>query len=160
MARIHEQLYRSKELSKIDFKEYITGIINELFTSYSYRTTSGKIRLNIDIEDISIRVCTAIYCGLIINELFTNVLKHAFPQDKTGEIRIRITAAIDGGFEIMVSDNGIGIPKEIDLRDVKSIGLQMVNALVTKQLGGSIELNRTKGTEFCIKLKEELYNTK
>lgn len=149
MAYLHEQLYNSKDLSMICSKEYINRLTNELFISYNINPS--KIRLDINIEDVFIGIDTAIPCGLIINELVTNAIKYAFPEDKTGEIKIGISSITDDEFEIMISDNGIGIPEEIDLNGAASLGLQLVYSLVTKQLGGRIELNRTKGTGFRIR---------
>jgi two-component sensor histidine kinase len=90
---------------------------------------------------------TAIPCGLIINELASNSLKHAFSAGKGGEIRIDLHSDKDNQFTLIVSDNGVGFPEGLDFRDTKSLGLQLVNTLVD-QLGGTIELHSSGGTEF------------
>jgi two-component sensor histidine kinase len=92
---------------------------------------------------------TAIYCGLIINELVSNSLKYAFPAGRTGEIRINLQAEDDNQLILAVSDNGIGLPPDMEFHQVESLGLQLV-AMLAKQLEGSIELDRSNGTAFKI----------
>ncbi|HED06480.1 MAG TPA: PAS domain S-box protein, partial [Ignavibacteria bacterium] len=139
MALIHEKLYRSKDLNKIEFAEYIRTLVNDLFTSYN--TDASKIHLKSKIEGIFLGVDTAILCGLIINELISNSLKHAFPNGKKGEIFIGLSKDAGNRFILIVKDNGIGFPKEIDFRNTESLGLQLVTTL-TDQLGGTVELNK------------------
>jgi two-component sensor histidine kinase len=99
-------------------------------------------------------VDTAIHCGLIINELVSNSLKHAFPGDQSGEIRISLRSAEENEFELVVTDNGTGLPKDMDFRNTETFGLQMVNLLVEGKLCGSLKLNHENGTEFQIRFKE------
>lgn len=147
MALIHEILYQSEDLSRIDFGEYIQNLTTHLFQTYGVK--SDDIRLDINAYDISLGVDTAVPCGLIINELVSNSLKHAFPVTKKGQIRIVLSS--DGGnkFTLIVSDDGIGFPKDLDFRNPESLGLQLVVSLVN-QLGGAIRLSRRHGTEFKI----------
>lgn len=152
MSLIHEKLYQSKDLAKIDFKEYTEDLVTGLFQSYGI--SSSRITLNLDIEKISLTIDSAIPCGLIINELVTNSLKYAFPGDKKGEIKVTLHSIGAKVFELVVSDNGIGIPKELDFRNIESLGLHLVTILVENQLHGEIYLNRDNGTEFQIKFKE------
>jgi len=147
MALIHEKLYRSKDLNKIEFAEYIRTLVNDLFTSYN--TDASKIHLKSKIEGIFLGVDTAILCGLIINELISNSLKHAFPNGKKGEIFIGLSKDAGNRFILIVKDNGIGFPKEIDFRNTESLGLQLVTTL-TDQLGGTVELNKNGYTAFKI----------
>ena len=149
MALIHEKLYRSEDLTNIDFKGYVSDLLGGLFQSYAIG--AHKIALKKDIEDITIGVETAISCGLIINELVSNSLKHAFPYDRKGEIHIKLHSSDDNKFELMVSDNGIGIPKNMDIRNTDSLGLHLVNILAEDQLKGEIDIDRTEGTKFLIK---------
>jgi two-component sensor histidine kinase len=150
MALIHEKLYQSGDLTRIDLSEYVNELVSDLFHSYSVNTylVKYKIKSNSILLDIN----TAIPCGLIINELVTNSIKHAFPDNIHGEIIIEIKC-VDDNFIMKVQDNGIGLPKELDLNNIKSLGLQLVTNL-TNQLEGEIELSREGGTCFQIKLKD------
>jgi len=150
MALIHDRLYHSENLANIDFKDYIRNLASNLF--HTYKASAGKIELKIDVEDVSLGIDTAIPCGLIINELVSNSLKHAFPDGREGEIKIILSSTDENEVELIVSDDGVGIPEELDFRNTASLGLQLVVALV-EQLQGEIELNRAKGTEFRIKFK-------
>ncbi len=150
MALVHERLYQSQDLARIDFAEYIRNLANHLFRSYGVNTNVIKLKINVD--DVPLGVDTAIPCGLIINELVSNCLKHAFHDDRVGEIRIELRAD-DGEFTLMVSDNGVGFPEDLDFRDTGSLGLQLVNMLV-EQFEGTIELDRSAGTAFKIALTE------
>ncbi|MFQ5769951.1 MAG: sensor histidine kinase [bacterium] len=98
-------------------------------------------------EDVLLIIDTAIPCGLIINKLVSNALKYAFPKGEVGEIRIEFRKIDDSKYTLIVSDNGVGVPKELDFRNTESLGLQLVS-LLTDQLGGIVELNRKRGTTF------------
>ncbi|MFQ5713816.1 MAG: ammonium transporter [Candidatus Scalinduaceae bacterium] len=155
MALIHEKLYRSKDLANIDFNDYIKNLVNDLFLSY--KASTGKVTLKMNIETVSFGIDTAIPCGLIINELVSNSLKYAFPEGKDGEIKISLRTLDEGDIELIVSDNGVGIPKDLDFRNTESLGLRLITNLAETQLQGKVELNRNKGTEFQIKYKEVKY---
>jgi PAS domain S-box-containing protein len=150
MTLIHEKLYRSKDLANIDVAEYIQNLSSNLFRSYS----AGRISLKTQVDDILLGVDTAIPCGLIINELVSNSLKHAFP-DKQGEILVNLHRD-NGKFTLIVRDDGVGFPEHVDFRNTDSLGLQLVCTL-TDQLDGEIELNRGGGTEFRITFGEIKY---
>jgi PAS domain S-box-containing protein len=153
MALIHEKLYRSKDISKINFSEYIRSLSGNLVRSYE--TVSG-VRLNLNVEDIYLGIDAAIPCGLIINELVSNSLKHAFPagsKSSEGEIKIEFLRDDNNKFELTVSDNGVGFPRDVDFQQTESLGLQLVRIL-TDQLSGSIELHRSSGTKFIITFTE------
>lgn len=151
MALIHEKLYRSENLSKIDLKEYIDDLVSGLFQSYGM--SEDKVALNINAENVLLGIDSAIPFGLIINELVSNSLKHAFPEDKSGEINIFIRSTDEDMIELLIGDNGVGIPEDMDFRKTESLGLRIVKVLVEKQLHGGITLNRDKGTEFKIKFR-------
>ena len=151
MALVHEKLYQSKDFSSIDFKGYVKSIANLLIRNYS--VNPDKIKLNTRIEDVSLELDNAIPCGLIINELISNSLKYAFPKDREGEIKIVLRAINSHEIELTVSDDGIGIPAEIDARETESLGLQLVYILAENQLEGSIELDRESGTAFRIRFR-------
>lgn len=153
MALIHERLYRSSDLKKIEFGEYIRTLTKDLFETYV--TDKDKIRLNIEVSELDIDINTSIPLGLIINELVSNSLKYAFPGDKKGYINIKLHK--DGeNYILEVSDDGVGFPKDLDFQRTDSLGMQLVNNL-TLQLKGKIELIRSHGTRFIITFPEEKY---
>jgi len=151
MALIHENLYQSQDLARIDFADYVQKLASHLFSLYS--VSMAVIKLSINIKDVLLDINTAIPCGLIINELVSNSLKYAFPNNREGEIQIKLYASKDDTFSLIVRDNGIGLPEDLDFRDTESLGLQLVTALV-EQLKGTIELDRSEGTAFEIVFKK------
>jgi two-component sensor histidine kinase len=154
MALIHDKLYQFKDLGKIDIAHYIRELVTEL--AYSYGVKPDEIKLKINVQEVLLGVDTAIPCGLIINELVSNSLKHAFPDGRTGEIRIDFLRSVNDNntFTLVIDDNGLGFPKDLDFRSTETMGLQLVNTLV-KQLSGSIELNGSRGTKFQIAFTEK-----
>ena len=150
MALIHEQLYQSEDLSKINLNRYLHNLTTNLFTSYGVHRDT--IDLKIDMEDIYLGIDTAIPCGLIVNELVSNALKHAFPSGRKGEISLEARLYEDGGLKFIVGDNGIGFPPESDFLEMESLGLRLVKTLST-QLEGEIKLDRNGGTVFTVMLK-------
>jgi len=138
MALIHEKLYQTGDLTRINLSEYANELIGDLFRSYSVNTHLMKYQ--IESKNILLDINTAIPCGLIINELVTNSIKHAFPDNRSGEIKIDIQCH-DGNCILKIADNGVGFPDDLDINDVKTLGLQLVTSL-TKQLDGTIELDR------------------
>jgi len=149
MALIHEKLYQSESLADIDFKEYIESLVHGLVRTYK---TTDKVALKIDVKDISLGIDAAIPCGLIISELVSNSLKHAFPGRK-GNITITLYSS-DGKVELVVADNGIGIPDTVNIKKTETLGLDLVTTLVEGQLKGSIALDKTDGTAFYITFEE------
>ncbi|MDD5154318.1 MAG: histidine kinase dimerization/phosphoacceptor domain -containing protein [Desulfovibrionales bacterium] len=154
MALVHEKLYQSKDLASINFHEYVSLLVNGLFRSYGVNT--DKITLKTDIEDIMLGVDVAIPCGLIINELVSNSLKYAFPEDKEGGIKITLRTLDEGAMELTVADNGVGLPGDWDLTNSGSLGLKLVKIL-TDQIDGQIDLDRSEGTKFRIDFKKTTY---
>jgi two-component sensor histidine kinase/sensor domain CHASE-containing protein len=147
IALIHEMLYQSKNLSKIDFSEYIQPITTNLMRTYGVDPI--RIKLNINVKDVFMDLDRAIPCGLIINELFSNVLKHAFPEGRQGEVLIDLFQQSSQEFTLLIKDNGVGLPIGMDFKNTDSLGLQLVNALVD-QLGGTIVFEGRMGTTFRI----------
>jgi len=155
MALLHEKLYQSKDLARIEFGDYIRKLVYGLF--HSYAVSSDSIILKINAENIFLDINTAIPCGLIINELVSNSLKHAFPEGKAwnekgyikGQIHIKLTSHKKNNFTLVIRDNGVGFPEDLDFRNTETLGLQLVNTLV-EQLEGSIKLLRKDGTSFKI----------
>jgi PAS domain S-box-containing protein len=151
MALVHEKLYQSKDISKIDLGNYINSVGRSMFDFYD---TRGKgISFRTDIQDIFVSINSAIPIGLIINELVSNSLKHAFPEGRRGEIAISIRKE-NNTLSIVYRDNGVGLPVDLDWRNTDSLGLKLVISLV-EQMSGSIELDRTAGTTFTIILQEK-----
>ncbi|MBD2097778.1 PAS domain S-box protein [Trichocoleus sp. FACHB-591] len=147
MALIHEKLYQSKDMARINASEYIYDLVTNLF--YTYEINSEAIALKINIDEIWLGLDTAIPCGLIINELVLNALKHAFPKGHTGEICISFGLRDAHHLMLVVSDTGVGLPRDLDYQNTDSLGLQLVNAL-TQQLEGVIEINQSNGVKFEI----------
>lgn len=116
-------------------------------TNGIFEIDADAIQLKLNVEDVLLIIDTAIPCGLIINKLVSNALKYAFPKGEVGEIRIEFRKIDDSKYTLIVSDNGVGVPKELDFRNTESLGLQLVS-LLTDQLGGIVELNRKRGTTF------------
>ena len=144
MALIHEQLYQSPDIAQIDFEQYLQTLIRSLFRSYG---VSGAIALDINVNAPPLSIDIALPCGLIVSELVSNALKYAFPERQSGKIWIDFGS--DAELVLSVSDNGIGLPQDLDFRNSVSLGLLVVCDL-TEQLDGTIELNRSDGTTFEI----------
>jgi len=140
-------LYKSKDFARIELGNYIRGLTGQLFNTY--RVSSSIVRSKTDVRDIFLDLNRAIPCGLIINELVSNSLKYAFPEGRKGEICVKVHRDKKGKFILIVSDNGIGIPKELDIYKTETIGLKLV-ATFGDQLKGNIKLDRRGGTTFKI----------
>lgn len=159
MALIHEKLYKSQDLARIDFAEYIRDLVAYLFRSHADLVRA--IALRIETEAVCLGIDSAVPCGLILNELLLNALKHAFPagwaprfeqgrsDGAQGEIRVELHTGLDHRLSLIVSDDGVGFPPGLDFRNTSSLGLQLVNTLV-KQLDGTLELNHSGGTTFTV----------
>jgi PAS domain S-box-containing protein len=152
MAMIHDMLYQSVDLANIDFSNYIKNLVQDLFYSYGAK---NNIKPIIDAEEVFLNIETAIPCGLIINELVSNSLKYAFPDNKSGEVFISLHQH-DKYLELIIADNGIGLSEDINFENIQTLGMQLVNMLIN-QLEGSMELKRDGGTTFHIRFKELNY---
>lgn len=149
MALIHEQLYGTADLAKIDFGRYVQGLTANLFDAYGI--DPARIRLNVQANDIALGVDMAVPCGLIINELVSNALKHAFLPEASGTIDIVIRTQSADRIEIVVADDGIGLVEPPADAEKKSLGLRLIDTL-TDQLGGSLARTTENGTRFTITL--------
>ena len=150
MSAVHETLHGSESLSEIDLLSYLSKITTSIFQTYS--TDSRRIELNSDINNSPIILNQAYPLGLIINELISNSLKYAFPDEREGEINVSLKKQ-DKELELTVMDDGIGMPDDFDWKNTKSLGLKLVRTLVENQLDGSIEMESNNGTKFTIKFK-------
>ncbi len=153
MALIHKMLYQSTDLKCIDFGDYIETLTNELFRTY---VTGDNIQLKLDLSKTLLDINTAIPLGLIVNEIISNSLKHAFPDNREGEITVQFHKDGDE-FHFKVADNGVGLPEDLDVEHTRSLGMRLVNTLVD-QMNGTIELDRNNGTCFLIKFTEEEFS--
>jgi two-component sensor histidine kinase len=153
ISLVHEKLYQSKDLSNVNLKDYIQELANALLASYE--GSKDRISVTLDIDNVFISLDTITTCGLIINELVSNSLKHAFPDNREGKITVALCSAGKDKMELRISDNGIGLPEGLDFRNTKSLGLRLVRKLAEDQLRGKVELKDEKGTDFLIKFKEQ-----
>jgi two-component sensor histidine kinase len=177
MALVHEKLYQSEDMASVDFSDYIQNLTDYLFQSYS--VGMSEVSLKLDVDNIFLGMDTAIPLGIIINELVSNSLKHAFKGRESGEISISLKRDESGPLEegsaargerqagdaeecflLTVKDNGVGFPEAINFRDTESLGLQLVVNLVD-QIEGVVELDTSReGTEFKIRFGELEYRIK
>ena len=151
MALIHEQLYRSSDLARIDFAAYVQDLVRHLEQGLSNETVPVCFRL--DIRPLPLSLDLAIPCGMILNELVSNAQKHAFPPGQTGEICVVFDSDSKGYF-LTVADNGVGIQNGIDSTDASSLGLKVVQALI-RQIRGKLDVRREQGTNFTIRFNPE-----
>ena len=153
MSLIHEELYSSQDFSHINLSEYIQNLTKELLTSHI--EDPGRVKLTVNIENVKMELETAIPLGLLINEIVANSVNHAFPNDRKGEIIVELKRDGDA-FILKMSDDGIGVPKNIDFEKAETLGFQLINSLIN-QLDGQIKMQRIKGTTFIVKFKELEY---
>lgn len=146
IAKIHEKLYKSTNLARINIKDYINELVDDLLKSYNKK---DNIIVQINVDDIYLGIPEAIPFGLLINEIIINAMKHAFPAGINGEIMIRFKKNADSNNEIIIADNGIGFPKIIDFNNPITLGLELITVL-SHQLKGSITLDSTSGTCYTI----------
>jgi len=148
MALVHEKLYQAKDLSKIEFSKYIKELSRQVSRSNEFQ--GARIIVRVKANNIKLGIDTAIPCGLIINELLTNSFKYAFPNSQRGEVRIHMQLKENKFYELIFSDNGVGLPEHIDVQNTTSFGLNLV-CLLTQQLEGEVEAQREKGARFIIR---------
>jgi len=153
MAMIHEKLYQSDKFNSINFRDYLKTLINRLI--YDYSQDMGNIDLDLDIENVELNIETSVPCGLIINELVSNSLKHAFPQGRNGKIIVKFHKIKDK-YVLMVGDNGIGSLEKSVLESSKKLGFNLVKSLI-KQLDASLEILESEGTLYRITFAELTY---
>jgi PAS domain S-box-containing protein len=153
MALIHEKLYQSKHLDKVDLSEYLATLAKQIAISLE---DHRNIQFQFHLQPTFVNVETAVPCGLIVNELICNIFEHAFPNRFEGTIKLRVDQSDYPQITIVIQDDGVGLPKEIDFRKTESLGLQLV-CLLTKQLGGNMQLSVKNGTAFQLRFSELRY---
>ncbi|MBF0336398.1 MAG: sensor histidine kinase [Nitrospirae bacterium] len=151
MALVHELLYNSDNIARIDFSVYVDKLVQNLY--HIYRNQLERIQLNISVSELELGIDTAVPCGLLINEMLTNAVKHAFPDEMRGEVCIGLSNTPEGYIELIVRDNGIGISEAIDIRNNKTMGLELILGITEIQLGGKVELKNKEGTEIKVRFK-------
>jgi two-component sensor histidine kinase len=151
IALVHERLYESADLSHVDFGKYIAVLLDNVFDTYD---AAGRGIVNIiDVGDVHLTVDVAIPCGLIVNELVTNALKHAFPDGRAGTVRVSLAESPEGILDLMVQDDGVGMPAGIDPRKTVSLGLDLVITFA-EQLNAEVTINREGGTRFGFRFRK------
>jgi PAS domain S-box-containing protein len=147
MAMVHENLYQSKDLAQINIYDYVRDIVEYFFNIYG--SSLSQVHYEIEIPELFILMDSAVPLGLILTELISNALKYAFPDDRDGRINISMTPEPPNHLTVIFSDNGIGLPPNLDIRQVETLGLQLVN-LLTRQLNGNLTVDEKNGTSFKI----------
>lgn len=145
MALVHEELYRAKDFANFDFGEYIKNLVGSLYQSF--KVPGEKISFTITARNITLEIDQAIPCGMIINELVSNAIKHAFPGDRCGTICVEVQECGEKQLQLTVADNGVGLPSNLDHRGTETLGLQLV-CLLAEQLHGKADFLRENGTRF------------
>jgi two-component sensor histidine kinase len=159
MAIVHSKLYNTNDYEQINFAEYVKNLTDNFWNSYGFRLKN--INFNIDIIDIPLNIDTALPCGLRINELVSNAIKYAFPDNRHGEILISLKTGEDKKYILTVKDDGIGVPDNVQLSKSDTLGIQLVT-LLTKQMNGDLRIwtEKDKGVEFIIKFEQAVYKSR
>ncbi len=155
MSLVHQKLYESNDLSNIDMSEYVRDLAALLVSSYG--VPPGKVAIEVDIEDVSLPIDTAIPCGLVLAEIVSNSLKYAFPEERAGRIRISMSHAEGDAMELRISDDGVGLPAGFALASDKKMGMETAFTIVTHQMRGEIEFSSQAGLAYRIKFRSDLY---
>ncbi len=145
MAMVHEKLYRSKDLGRIDFADYIRDLAKGLMRTYG----APEVSVRVEADGVRLGIDEAVPCGLVVHELVSNCLKHAFPGGRRGEVVVSLAREESGTLRLEVRDDGVGFPDSLDFRKASSLGLQLVCGLM-RQLGGEIQRKEGSGTTFEI----------
>jgi PAS domain S-box-containing protein len=151
MSLVHDKLYKADNFSSINISDYVHDLINSIESSHNF--DKERIQIKINVQPLSLNLDTMIPVGLIINELVTNSLKHAFPDGKKGCIEILFKKEDDASLLLCVIDDGIGIPDDIDIENIASLGLRLVQTLTT-QINGELSIHNNNGSRFCIAFAE------
>jgi two-component sensor histidine kinase len=147
MALIHESLYQLGDLARLDAADYLQRLSTRLCQAYG--NPAARLSLTLKLEAIGFEVSQAIPCGLILNELLSNIFKHAFPDGRVGALDIALRQEPTGHCRLTVDDTGVGFPEGVDFRTTESLGLQLV-CLLSAQLNGTITLERCGGTHWTL----------
>ena len=149
MSQVHNQLYQSKDLANVNIKQYIKSMSNRTFISYRL---NRNVTMDVDVDEIKLSIDNSIPIGLLLNEMLSNALKHAFPKNRAGKICVSLKKQKDNECELIVQDDGVGIGKEANFDSTQSLGLPLIKIL-TDQMEGTMKVIRKKGTKFVIRFK-------
>jgi two-component sensor histidine kinase len=147
MAIVHEKLYQSADLARVDFADYAQSLLGYLWRAQG--SAASAIQLDLDLKPVFLSVNAAVPCGLILNELFSNALKHAFSGRDSGKVIVSLCEDSQGMVRLGVHDDGIGLPPQMNWEQSRSLGLRIVRTLV-RQLHANAEVNNVQGTHFTI----------
>lgn len=150
MSLIHQTLYQSSNFARVDFQRFLDELVPSLIESY--RSVVGQVAVAIHAHDVKLPINEAIPCGLIINELVSNALKHGFAGGHHGSIEVGVRATSDHGFELVVGNDGHPIPEQLDIAQSPTLGLQLVR-LLTRQLNGKLDVQRERPTRFALRFE-------
>ncbi len=153
MSLVHQKLYKARDLSNINLKDYIEDLVNLIMQSYG--KLAKKIEMKFDLQDVKVLIDSAVPLGLIINELVSNIFKHAFPENQEGEIFIRLFSEKDKTINLELIDNGVGFPQNFNPRKDGSMGLASVFSIAENQLKGEISVKSENGLRWHIKIKDD-----
>jgi two-component sensor histidine kinase len=151
IALIHEKLYQSRDYGRVPFSDYIRSIAGNVFDAAG--VSQGGVALELHIEPVALPVDTAIPCGLIVNELITNAVKHAFPRERRGTVRVELSAS-GGRVRLSVGDDGVGLPADFDMAKSRTLGIQLISTLA-QQLNATVEVERDRGSTFRVSFAQE-----
>jgi two-component sensor histidine kinase len=146
IALVHEKLYQSRSLDRIEYGDYLNKVVNHLFESFN--VNPAQISWKVNAKEVDVNIEQAVPCSLILNEMITNSLKYAFPQGRKGEITISFTLA-DNNYTLDYRDNGVGVPEGAHLERAGSLGMQLIHGL-TRQLDGKVTIDTTSGVHYTI----------
>lgn len=155
MALVHQKLYQSKDLSRIHLREYVVEL--SALAMRGWASDPDRVRLQLDVEEIEVSIDIAIPCGIILNELFANAFKHAFPDGRHGEINVLLRRAGDGELMLLFSDDGVGVAGGIDIRNAGTLGIQTIVGIAEGQLQGSANVVTHHGVRWEMRLRENIY---
>ena len=150
MALIHQTIYESRDFARVDFRNFLDTLVPVLVSSYS--VDPGWVGISINTADVSLPIDAAIPCGLIVIELISNALKHAFPNNRHGQVKIDVAREPNQAVLLTVSDDGVGIPDKLDMADTTTLGLQLVT-LLAEQLGAEVTMCRANPTRFSFRFR-------
>jgi len=158
MSLVHQKLYESQDLSNIDLADYLRDLLSPLMRSYA--AAARKIDLELDLESARTLIDTAIPCGLVVSEIVSNSLKHAFPGGRTGKIRVALRNVDDHGLELRVSDDGVGFPGGFRVGADGRMGMKTLFNMAEHQLRGSIQVDSAAGVGYVVRFRGNLYDAR
>jgi two-component system, sensor histidine kinase PdtaS len=152
MSMIHQTLYQSHDFAKVDFQQFLGELLPKLMESYG--TVAGHVVIEVEANQVRLPINEAIPCGLIVNELVSNALKHGFPDQRRGGVRVDLKHDAQGEVVLSISNDGAPIPEELNLERSGTLGLQLVQ-LLTRQMRGKLEVQRSNPTRFTLRFSLE-----